>query len=1263
MPNSPLRQPLLASSLVLAAGLAATALVWRQGQAEAQAHAAQAFANRAEDVAAAFSQRFAEYESLLRTGAALREFDRELTREEWARFAVRVDNTGRYAGMRALGLANYIRPDQLAAFERTVRAQGLPQYRVWGEQTGAGYLVPVVSSEPQAENAGALGFDMASEPERRAAIERARDTGKPAITAKLNLVYDGREQDRAGFLVYAPVYRPGVPAGSVARRRNAIEGFVFGAFRMREVIAPLLGELPAELDVAVYDRAQPDLDDLLFDTRAMRPRADHLPRYTVDLPLELAQSTWTLRFSSRPGFESEMASAMPAVLAGSGTALSVLLAALVYATSRTHHRAQRLAAKMTAELRVARRSAERNQRFLDAILQAIPQPVYVKDAQHRWVMANDATARIMSARGSIVGLRDEDLLKPDAARSAYAGDDEVLAGDRPVVREVLIDPLHGPARWGLVSKNAVSLPDGSRYVVGITMDVTERREAQVEVERGRRFLYDVMDAMPVAVCVKDSDHRRLHVNQAFCLMIGRARAELIGTTDADLIDAESARRNVAEDEQVLASGVPLVLEQRMQIAGGRPLWLMKSKHRIELADGRRGVIVVMTDITARKDAEAAVESARQMLDAVLNASPSPLWVKDEDGRWLLMNDAGARLLGGKRATFLGRTVHDVYETELARNAAQQDEAAFASGTTLSIEGEMRAIDGEVRWGIKRKRAIALPDGRRVLIGSFMDLTQQRAAQIEADRQRALLNAVFEAVPFVVSIKGADGRILLINPDCREVLGEPPEHFIGRTDAEIYGPERGARITAEDQAARASAGTVTFEATFATAGGEQRWVHKRKRGVTLPDGSRGVVAALYDVTPMRRAAEEVERARQFLEEIIDSAPQPMFVKDPEHRWVVVNKAFCELFGRTREELIGRTDADYTPPEWALRAAQSDDLALASATPLQWEDRATAVNGSDRWLVRTKRGVRLRDGTRYVVGVNNDVTELKRAQEELRRHRDNLQHLVDERTQELRAAVHAAERANQSKSEFLANMSHELRTPMHAILSFARLGTQKCLAEELAPDKLAHYFRRIDQSGSRLLALVNDLLDLSKLEAGRMRYEFGEHDLGVLAQGVVQETGPLASAGGVSVRVSSAAGRVVTRCDAVRIGQVVRNLVSNAIKFTPQGGEVLVHIEAAQAPGSARVSVSDTGVGIPREELETIFEKFMQSTRTRSNAGGTGLGLAICREIVEAHGGRIWAENREGGGSRFVFELALGDEAVRGARILAAAPHDRERGGLA
>ncbi len=253
--------------------------------------------------------------------------------------------------------------------------------------------------------------------------------------------------------------------------------------------------------------------------------------------------------------------------------------------------------------------------------------------------------------------------------------------------------------------------------------------------------------------------------------------------------------------------------------------------------------------------------------------------------------------------------------------------------------------------------------------------------------------------------------------------------------------------------------------------------------------------------------------------------------------------------------------------------------------------------------------------------------------LREHRDNLQDTIEQRTRELLDAKDVAEAANRSKSEFLANISHELRTPMHAILSFARLGHDRKAEDPAAFGKMHQYFGRIHQSGERLLRLLNDLLDLSKLEAGAMVYDMRSHDLRSLAEEVVTEFSALANAKSVRIAVAVSEPAPIVVCDPTRIGQVVRNLVSNAVKFSPANGVVRIDFSPASLPAGAGatprpavlLTVSDEGQGIPENELLAVFDKFVQSSKTKNGAGGTGLGLSICREIVRHHGGHIWARN--------------------------------------
>jgi signal transduction histidine kinase len=286
--------------------------------------------------------------------------------------------------------------------------------------------------------------------------------------------------------------------------------------------------------------------------------------------------------------------------------------------------------------------------------------------------------------------------------------------------------------------------------------------------------------------------------------------------------------------------------------------------------------------------------------------------------------------------------------------------------------------------------------------------------------------------------------------------------------------------------------------------------------------------------------------------------------------------------------------------------------------------------------------------------NDVIEVAAVPEPLSsRDRERFGTLLRERTAELEDARSLAERANRARSQFLANMTHELRTPMHAVLSYAQLGR-----DASTPSEQRDYFERIAERGHALLHLLSNLLDLARLEAGSMSLELAPHDLDTLLRDQLRVMDPVFQSKRVAIEYRRApdCDHASVIVDPVRIGQVFHNILANAVRYSPSAGRIKIALGRA-APDPCRtdrgaqleIAISDEGVGIPEGELELIFDKFVESSKTRTNAGGTGLGLTLCRQIVELHDGTIVAANNPGPGTtvRVVLPLAASTIVERGA----------------
>lgn len=430
------------------------------------------------------------------------------------------------------------------------------------------------------------------------------------------------------------------------------------------------------------------------------------------------------------------------------------------------------------------------------------------------------------------------------------------------------------------------------------------------------------------------------------------------------------------------------------------------------------------------------------------------------------------------------------------------------------------------------------------------------------------------------------------------------------------------------------------------------IHQRKDGALLPlklwtgplrdTGGRiqGTIATFADQSAANRAEQErmrlianeqhardQARAMERFQQLLEAAPDAIIEVDAAGTIVLINAATEQIFGYLRDELVGDSIDRLVPEEF--RGRHVHHRSKYSETPLS-RPMGTGLHLQGRRKDGTLFPVEIslspvkdQDGSR-VAAVIRDVSDRQRLTAELS---------ATNRQLELRSRE--AEEANRLKSEFLASISHELRTPLHTIIGFSEL-----LAEQIdgsLNDTQKRFVNHIHKDSLHLLDLINDILDLSKIESGKLNLNLEAFDALEIVHEVLHSTAPAANAKQISLRFEPCPPLQV-QADRLRVKQILLNLLSNAVKFTPEHGSVSV--SCGQKHGLAQFCVTDTGLGIPAHEHQTIFNKFHQvGSTTKGVREGTGLGLAITKHLVEEHGGSIEVESNVGVGSRFSFTLPL------------------------
>ena len=526
-------------------------------------------------------------------------------------------------------------------------------------------------------------------------------------------------------------------------------------------------------------------------------------------------------------------------------------------------------------------------------------------------------------------------------------------------------------------------------------------------------------------------------------------------------------------------------------------------------------------------------------------------------------------------------------------------------------------------------------------------------QKEVERQRSLLvlQRFIDHLPGTAYVKDADSRTLMANRGFQTMLGIDPASMIGKTSDELFPGEFGQKIVEDDRKVLESGSTVVIEESF-----NGRDYESTKFTIDDGSGQRQLGGMTMDITPRKQAERDLaaqlnevlelnhklanaEEGLRRLSTAVEQSPASIVITDLDANIIFVNQSFTDASGYTLEEALGKNPRILQSGETAPDTYRTLWPALTSGHVWRGEFINQRKDGSRYLELATISPVRDSGGqVTHYVAVKEDITERRRNELELINHRQHLEELVDLRTYELAVAKEKADTANRAKSEFLANMSHEIRTPMNAIIGLNYLLMQSPLQPDQV-DKL----KKVSAATEHLLQIINDILDLSKIEAGKLELERHPFSPAEVLQSIGMLVRDQAAGKGLCLTIDPDGLPLRVFGDETRLRQVLLNFASNAVKFTEQGSIALSgeHLTTDGQEILCRFTVADTGIGIPPEDTTRLFNAFEQlDGSTTRQFGGTGLGLAIARHLAELMGGKVGVESTPGVGSRFWITARLG-----------------------
>jgi PAS domain S-box-containing protein len=874
----------------------------------------------------------------------------------------------------------------------------------------------------------------------------------------------------------------------------------------------------------------------------------------------------------------------------------------------------------------------RQKRYLESLLEISPTAVVTLDLERRvtsWNLAAEELFGYTAAEAD--GLELEDLVAKQDDMRAEAAEyyDQLARGER----------FHAVTRR---TRKDGTLVDVDLFAVPVTVDDEPTGHLVIyydisALKDAEKRYRDLIEQLPLVTYIDEpAVAPSIYISPQIEGLLGYSADEWLADPDlfVKLLHPADRERVLADHDRVFAAGDSTwSFEYRLVARDGRTVWLRDDAVVVKDDDGKPLYVQgFLMDVTKRKEVEEALRKSEERFRAMFEDAPigiawGPL---EESAARPISGAAGSSLYTRNRAytEMLGYTEEELASMHFTEYTHPDDLAKvqklygeLIAGRRDRYELAMRYIgkDGRVIWAQVVEAALAGEQGARFGLTMVQDITERRLAhealqesEAELRRQKQYWEALLELSPAAIVTTDLDDTVTVWNAAAEDLFGYSQAEALGHNIDDLVAKTNELKAEAVDVNRRIADGQVQLVTRRTRNDGTLVDVDLRAAPILVVGEMVGSYAIYHDLS-------DVHRQKQYFESLLEISPTAIITVNLDDKVTSWNPAAEKLFGYTREEAVGRDIDDLIAASDDLRAEAREVNRRGSQQEYQLITRRTRKDGSlvDVQLLVAPVLVEGELIGRY--GIYHDIAELQRARQ-------------------------TAEEATEAKSTFLATMSHEIRTPMNAVIGMTGL----LLDTELTPEQRG-FAEVIRTSGDALLGIINDILDLSKIEAGKLELENRPFVLRDSVEAAFDLVAASAAAKGLDLAsLLDPKAPVALVGDPTRLGQILVNLLTNAVKFTDEG-EVVLSVESRRVPSGdgpgetmheLHFVVTDTGIGISKKRIDRLFQSFSQvDASTTRRYGGTGLGLAISKRLSEMMGGTMWVESESGKGSAFHFRVRL------------------------